>query len=52
MGKGGRLSLEEVERTKKFFNMLREATLDDSTTIMNGFYESRGSKKWGLPLET
>jgi hypothetical protein len=52
MGKGGCLSLEEVGRTKKFFNMLREATLDDSTTIMNGFYESRGSKKWGLPLET
>jgi hypothetical protein len=49
---GAQVSSKEVDRIKKFFNMLREATLDDSTSIMNGFYESRGSGKWESIPET
>ena len=49
---GAQVSPEEVDRIKRFFNLLREATLDDSTTIMNGFYESRGSDKWESTPET
>jgi len=52
MAAGERVSAEEVRKTKIFFDIFRKATLDDSTTIINGLYESRSSLEWELPPET
>jgi hypothetical protein len=49
---GDQISDDKVVRTIAFFNALREKTLEDSTVIMNGLYESRRSDKWELTLET
>lgn len=49
---GKSVSPPEIRRTKSFFDCLREATLNDSTTIINGLYESRRSDRWELPPET
>jgi hypothetical protein len=46
------ISNDKIVRTTGFFNSLREKTLEDSTVIMNGLYESRRSDKWELALET
>jgi hypothetical protein len=46
--KGEQVSPQSIDKTKDFFNSLREATLDDGTSIINGLYESRSSKKWEL----
>jgi len=42
---------EEIEKITKFFHYLRKQTLDDSTAIMDGVYESRRINKWESPLE-
>jgi len=49
---GKKVSPLEICKTKNFFNYLRESTLNDSTTIINGLYESRRSDRWELPLQT
>jgi len=49
---GKKVSPLEIRKTRSFFNCLRESTLNDSTTIINGLYESRRSDRWELPLET
>jgi hypothetical protein len=49
---GEKVPLPEVRKTKTFFNCLREWTLSDSTTVLNGLYESRRSGRWESPLET
>ncbi|MGB9622368.1 MAG: hypothetical protein ACPL07_00855 [Candidatus Bathyarchaeia archaeon] len=46
--KGEQISPEKVKRIKEFFNMLRITTLDESATIINGFYESRSPDRWEL----
>lgn len=46
--KGGQISSEKVKRIKEFFDVLRKTTLDESATIINGFYESRSPDKWEL----
>jgi uncharacterized protein related to proFAR isomerase len=46
------ISDDKLVTTTGFFNALREKTLEDSTAIMNGLYESRRSDKWELALET
>jgi len=46
--KGEQITSEKVKRIKEFFNMLRMTTLDESATIINGFYESRSPDKWEL----
>jgi len=52
ISRGNSISVKKVAKTKSFFNCLREKTLEDSTVIMNGLYESRRSDKWQLALET
>jgi hypothetical protein len=47
----GKATKGDIDNVKSFFNSLREATLDDSTTIMNGLNESRSRDKWELALE-
>jgi hypothetical protein len=48
----GKATKNEMKDVKFFFNSLREATLDDSTTIMNGLNDSRSKDRWELALET
>jgi len=52
MSRGEKVPSDKFEIAKSFFNYLREKTLTDSTTIMNGLYESRRSGRWELTLET
>jgi hypothetical protein len=47
----GKASEEEIKNAKFFFESLRMATLDDSTTIVNGLNESRSQEKWAYALE-
>lgn len=48
----GKATKNDIANVKFFFNSLREATLDDSTTIMNGLNDSRSRDRWELALET
>ena len=41
---------EDVEIEILFFDLLRELTLEESQFILDGFYESRGIRKWASLL--